>query len=148
MKKQKMVFSDVVNIAKEFCFMPTAPDAVPLDIEVRLALHTLHRLGQLLWWRDSKLLRETVIVDPQWLITAFTAVIRDPTVHPIPDIDDECARFSKAGGEMARAVELLDRSVLTDSLFKTVWPLFTGDEHKVRDVTICLSSIVKTRVCL
>jgi hypothetical protein len=104
--KQRLSFDEVVEIAKN-CSMPTASTVVSLLDEVKDALRTLHRLGQLLWWGDSDRLKNTVVLDPQWLITAFTAIIRDRGLHPIPWLDDELDRLVKAGDE-CRAK--LDRS--------------------------------------
>jgi hypothetical protein len=38
--------------------------------------------------RHSNLLRDLVIIDPFWLLKKMTAIIRDPELHPHPEIDD------------------------------------------------------------
>jgi hypothetical protein len=148
--KQRISFNDVVDIAKQ-CNMPTAPGIIFLHAEVRDALLTLHRLGQLLWWGDSTTLNNTVVLDPQWLIGAFTAIIRDPSLHSMRWLDAELDRLVAAAAErqaeidstaiklennagdgdvtasdldLADAVQLLrNRCVLTETLFDTVWPV-------------------------
>jgi hypothetical protein len=94
--KQRLSFDEVVDIAEK-CSMPTAPTVISLRGEVKDALHTLHRLGQLLWWGDSERLNNTVVLDPQWLITAFTAIIRDRDLHAIPWLDAELDRLIATG---------------------------------------------------
>jgi hypothetical protein len=147
--KHRLSFDEVVDVAKQ-CSMPTAPDVISLNGEVRDALSTLHRLGQLLWWGDSEKLNNTVVLDPQWLIGAFTAIIRDPSLHPMQWVDMKLDRLVAAGAKrktkinsaesdagnaddtisvlsMANAVLLLrNRCVLSESLFDTVWPVSAG----------------------
>jgi hypothetical protein len=96
--KQRLSFNDVVGIAKE-CNMPTAPELFSLDSEVCDALGTLHDLGELLWWGKNASLNDVVVLDPQWLITAFTTSIRDPRLHSIPWLDAELDRLVAAGAE-------------------------------------------------
>jgi len=147
--KQRLSFDEVVDVAKQ-CSMPTAPDVISLNGEVRDALRTLHSLGQVLWWGDSEKLNNTVVLDPQWLIGAFTAIIRDPSLHPMQWVDMKLDRLVAAGAKcktkinsaesdagnaddtisvlsMANAVLLLrNRCVLSESLFDTVWPVSAG----------------------
>jgi hypothetical protein len=146
-EKQRLTLGEAIAIAKN-CSMPTAPALVSLQDEVVDALDTLHNLGQLLWWKD------TVILDPEWLVNAFTTFIRDPALHPMPWLDAELARLVTAGVDLERsrsdptttpreevtssstddmileranAVQLLrNRCVLTSALFDTVWPLATS----------------------
>jgi GTPase SAR1 family protein len=144
--KQRLSFGEVEAIASE-CNMPTLPGEILLKDEVHDALHTLHRLGQLLWWRDNKRLRDTIIIDPKWLITAFTAVIRNRELHPLPSVDSELDRIVEAHegqprdagvvddrtrdsiADKAGAVKLLYGSwILTDSLFSSVWPVARSDD--------------------
>jgi hypothetical protein len=96
--KQRLSFDEVIDVAKQ-CSMPTVPSVLSLDGEVRDALRTLHRLGQLLWWGDIESLNNTIVLDPQWLITAFTTIIRDPSLHSIPWLDTELDRLIAAGKE-------------------------------------------------
>ena len=42
--------------------------------------------------RRSNLLCDLVIIDPFWLLKKITAIIRDPTLHPHPEIDDVVPR--------------------------------------------------------
>jgi hypothetical protein len=90
--KQRLSFDEVVIVAQQ-CSMPTASDVISLEGEVRDALGTLHRLGQLLWWGDNESLKNTVVLDPQWLVTAFTTVIRDPSLHSVRWLDTELDRL-------------------------------------------------------
>jgi len=45
-------------------------------------LHLYHDLGTIIWFGEGGILRSTVILDPQWLIDVFKAVI---TVLPEED---------------------------------------------------------------
>ncbi|XP_072048610.1 uncharacterized protein [Amphiura filiformis] len=68
-----------------------------------------HDLGTIIWFEEDKTLRNTVILDPQWLIDVFKAVI---TVSALRDQDPEfCDKWQ----------ELEDNGILRNELIDHVW---------------------------
>ncbi|XP_072050002.1 cyclic GMP-binding protein C-like [Amphiura filiformis] len=65
-----------------------------------------HDLGTIIWFEDDKILRNTVILDPQWLIDVFKAVI---TVSPDQDRDPEfCDKWQELQNKGILRNELID----------------------------------------
>ena len=68
-------------------------------------LRFFHSLGAVLWFDD---LRETVILDPQWVIDGISRVIRNFELHDIPAIDESLKRglFEREWEQLTREAKL------------------------------------------
>jgi GTPase SAR1 family protein len=105
LKAEILKYDDVRNIAETACGIP--PSDLPL------ALKLLHQLGVLLFY-DEPALRHHVILQPQWLITYFTRVVREwkGSYHKHPDFDQICSLHRDA------FERFLDIGVVSDDLVR------------------------------
>ena len=77
--QQRITRRAFVEIAQECGVGKTR---IPLQDEVNGLLEKFQKLGLLVWY-DQPLLRDVVVLDPQWLINAATRIIRDRKLHPL-----------------------------------------------------------------
>eukprot|EP00053_Salpingoeca_punica_P001430 m.33334 g.33334 ORF g.33334 m.33334 type:complete len:1005 (+) comp11007_c0_seq5:360-3374(+) len=104
-----------------------------------LMLQVFHEFGLLLHFPEQQL-RDFVVLDPEWIVAAFSAVIRDFTKHELPG-DKDAERYEEPAW-----VELTKNGTLNDCLLKYLWPdkpngkqfAFTKEERN-----FCLSLLSK-----
>ncbi|XP_072027842.1 uncharacterized protein [Amphiura filiformis] len=81
-----------------------------------------HDLGTIIWFGEDKILRNTVILDPQWLIDVFKAVI---TVLPDEKQDPKFVKMWQ---------ELRDHGILCNKLIDHVWVKWIGIKQELLEL--------------
>ncbi|XP_072027841.1 uncharacterized protein [Amphiura filiformis] len=81
-----------------------------------------HDLGTIIWFGEDKILRNTVILDPQWLIDVFKAVI---TVLPDEKQDPKFVKMWQ---------ELRDHGILSNKLIEHVWVKWIGIKQELLEL--------------
>ena len=85
------------------------------SVELSEMLSLFHQLGMLLYFDATQILQEIVTIRPQWLIDAFSKVIRDRTLHGFDQEDME--EVGLAGD----AERLFAEGVVTRDLLSHLW---------------------------
>ena len=93
-------------------------------------LRVLHEFGLLLHYLDP-LLRSIVVLDPQWLLDSFSAIIRDINLH-LKEEDKPLLRFSN------ELRFLKERACLDTKLLPVLWK-----DHNQEERRVCLQLMCK-----
>ena len=117
-QQQRVTRQAFVEIARECGVGKTR---IPLQAEVDGLLEKFHKLGLLAWY-DQPLLRDVVVLNPQWLINAATRIIRDRRLHPLA-IDLMAERNLRQ-----QLACLYEHARLDEKLLPYVFPATSADE--------------------
>ena len=83
--------------------------------EIKRMLRFFHQLGVLLYFTSTELLRDIVILDPQWMIDSISKAIRQPRTHEV-----DHALVAKVG--LTKDMETLHRDGLASrDLLEFLW---------------------------
>ena len=119
---KRLSLEQFVTVASRF--------GIKVDIASDQMLQVLHEFGLLLRFSDPQL-REVVILDPQWLLDTFSAIIRDFDLHIRPT--DAAALEHPEEWIMLR-----DRALLHPNLIPLLW-----SEHSEEERRACLQLMCK-----
>eukprot|EP00049_Salpingoeca_infusionum_P013197 m.246542 g.246542 ORF g.246542 m.246542 type:complete len:1402 (+) comp15381_c0_seq2:107-4312(+) len=124
---QRLSFRDVCRVAAA-CGIPTTKAKQSLFAEVSDALRMFHELGSFVHYEDE-LLRDIVILDPQWLVDVISTIIRDhdTALHRL-DVDS-AVRKHKRDWELFQQF-----AILTETLLETFWQKYAADSYTL----VCL----------
>lgn len=83
----------------------------------------LHELGSLAYFWEPKELRNTVVLDPQWLINVITCVIRRPGIHGN-------VQFDKSARKHLKDLKLMhEDGILHRPLLEHLWKDYPVEQH-------------------
>lgn len=108
-----MHLKDVRKVAKEVNMTNEEVDAM---------LRLFHELGVLIYLTSTELLKESVVIDPQWLLDKFSRVIWDQAIH----LDPEHPKGFNLGqlkhvGLHEDFMRLKDHALVTKDLLRYLW---------------------------
>jgi len=92
-------------------------EAVGVATKIRDMLCFFHELGVLCYFDSSSDVRQLVVLDPQWLVDAFTKVIRDFNLHRIDAMEDLSLRTTFASD----LDQLQTRGIVSKHLLYHFW---------------------------
>jgi len=92
-------------------------ESVGVTTKIRDMLCFFHELGVLCYFDSSSDVRQLVILDPQWLVDAFTKVIRDFKLHSIDAMEDVSLRTTFA----VALDQLHTRGIVSKELLYHFW---------------------------
>ena len=111
---------------------PCGGDSFNLNDELRAMLQFFHGLNAVLWY-DSAELRNLVVLDPQWIIDAVCAFIRDFQHRDHSAGYDKMAKYDQEAIRKEReAWEMLTegRATLQRKLLNILWSSADFKEHR------------------
>lgn len=99
--------------------------------KIRDMLRLFHELGVLSYFDSSPEVRQFVVLEPQWIVNAFTKVIRDMRFHPFDTIGDVALRSTYAED----VGELNTRGIVSKRLLFYLW---AEETDECRDFLLAL----------
>ena len=122
--KETVPLKDALAITRE-CGFPSAP-SLSITSEVDYMLSFFHSLGAVLWFKQPGL-RETIVLDPQWVIDGVTCVVREFPIHKM-EVDE----FLMRGQFESQWRELTTHARLDRMLLPYLWREHVDDAGKPR----------------